>query len=150
LELTPSDAEVLKPLFVDLANRRALLRSPIGRPVEHAAYVQASVEQIRGQLVETRKLLDGGGDAAEWIDSMTRACRSYLDAVETYGPETDVAPNFEPALRELREFFRGAAVHFANDYNSVEARGLVKEMYEEDLRRLEAEMEHAGVGGAEA
>ena len=149
-EITPSEGEVLKPLFVDLANRRALLRSPIGRPVEHAAYVQASVEQIRGQLVETRKQLQGGGDAAEWIDSMTSACRAYLDAVETYGAEAEVAPNFEPALRELREFFRGAAVHFANDYNSVEARGLVKEMYEEDLRRLDAEMKHAGVGGAEA
>jgi hypothetical protein len=71
-EITPSEGEVLKPLFVDLANRRALLRSPIGRPVEHAAHVQASVEQIRGQLVETRKLLRGGGDAAEWIDSMDR------------------------------------------------------------------------------
>jgi hypothetical protein len=41
-------------------------------------------------------------------------------------------------------------VHFANEYNSVEARALVKEMYQEDLRRLEAEMEYAGVGGAEA
>lgn len=148
-EATPSDREVLRPLFVELSNRRALLHSAIGRPLQHVAYVGASVAQIRAQLVEARKQLQGGGDAAEWIDAMTRACRDYLDAVETYGGETDVTPNFEPALRELREFFRGAAMHFANEYNLFEARALVKEMYREDLRRLEAEMERAGVEGTE-
>jgi hypothetical protein len=102
------------------------------------------VAEIRAQLVEVRKQLKGGGDAAEWIDAMTKGCRAYLDAVETYGGQTDVAPNFEPALRELRDFFRDAAKHFANEYNLFEARTLVKEMYAEDLKRLEAEAERAG------
>lgn len=96
--------------------------------------------------METRKQLQSGGDAAEWVDALTKACRDYLDAVEQHTPpRDDVQLNFEPALRELRELFREAAVHFANEYKIAEARKLAQEMYREDLRRLEAEMEQAGL-----
>ena len=100
---------------------------------------------MRALLVQSRKGLKGGGDAAEWVDAMTKACRDYLDAVERAAHDEDIELNFEPALRELREFFRGAAVHFANDWDLFEARTLAKEMYREDLRRLEEEMEGTGL-----
>ena len=100
---------------------------------------------MRALLVQSRKGLKGGGDAAEWVDAMTKACRDYLDAVERAAHDEDIELNFEPALRELREFFRVAAVHFANDWDLFEARTLAKEMYREDLRRLEEEMERTGV-----
>jgi hypothetical protein len=145
LERVPGEREIMTPLFIELSNRRALLYAPGGRPLHHADYIRGSVEQIRAQLVETRKQLKGGGDAAEWLDAMTKACRDYLDAVEEFDHRSDLEPNFEPALRELREFFRGAAVHFANDYDLFEARKLAQEMYREDLQRLEAEMERAGL-----
>jgi hypothetical protein len=111
----------------------------------HGEYIRESVSEIRALLVDTRKALKGGGDAAEWVDAMTKACRDYLDAVEAAAHADDVEPNLEPALREPREFFRGAAVHFANDWELFEARKLAKEMYGEDLRRLEEEMEREGV-----
>jgi hypothetical protein len=145
LEQAFGEREVLAALFVELSNRRALLHAPSGRPVHHADYISYSVAEIRRELVESRKQLQGGGDAAEWVDAMTKACRDYLDAVEEYAQKDDVEPNFEPALRELREFVRSAAVHFANEYDLFEARKFAKEMYREDLRLLEEEMDRAGM-----
>lgn len=136
LERVPGEREVLAPLFIELTNRRALLYPPAGRPLAHAPYVQQSVSEIRKVLVDTRKQLQGGRDAAEWIDAMTKACRAYLDAVEQFDPEAEVEPKFEPALRELREFFRTAATHFRDDYGLDEAAAFVRETYEEDLQRL--------------
>ena len=67
---------------------------------------------------------------------MTKACRAYLDAVEEFDPEAEVEPKFEPALRELREFFRTAATHFRDNYGLDEAATFVRGTYEEDLQRL--------------
>jgi len=80
------------------------------------------------------------GDAAEWIDALTRACREYLDAVEEFDHEAGVEPRFEPALRELREFFRTVATHFRDDYGLDEAATFVTETYEEDLKRLQQQV----------
>ena len=96
-----------------------------------------SLQQIREELVKTRKQLEGGRDAAEWVDAMTKACRRFLDLAEAFDEEADFEPNFEPALRELREFIRSAAKHFGSDYDLQDARQLVNEMYEEDRGRLE-------------
>jgi hypothetical protein len=84
--------------------------------VAHAPYIRGSVAEIRGELVAVRKQLQGGRDAAEWIDAMTKACRTYLDAVEGFDYEAEVEPKFEPALRELRELFRTAGKHFRTHY----------------------------------
>ena len=104
----------------------------------------AAVQQIREELVKTRKQLEGGRDAAEWVDAMTKACRRFLDVAEAFDEEAHFEPNFEPALRELREFIRSAAKHFGSDYDLQEARQLVNEMYEEDRGRLEREMQREG------
>jgi hypothetical protein len=136
LERVPSEREVLPPLFIELSNRRALLYPPAGRPLSHAPYIQHSVSDIRRALVEARKQLQGGRDAAEWVDAMTKACRAYLDAVEEFEHEAEVEPKFEPALRELREFFRTAATHSRDDYGLHEAGAFVRETYQDDLERL--------------
>lgn len=140
LERVAGEREALAPLFIELSNRRALLYPPAGRPLAHADYIRSSVEQIREGLVNTRKQLQTGGDAAEWIDALTRACREYLDAVEEFDHEAGVEPRFEPALRELREFFRTVATHFRDDYGLDEAATFVTETYEEDLKRLQQQV----------
>jgi hypothetical protein len=136
------DKDVLRELFIFLNDRRALLYSPVGRPVHHFGYVRQSVQEIREELVSVRKRLRGD-DAEQFVDLMAKACRSYLSAaeeIEATGQDL-AAYNFEPALRELREFFREAAKHFRNKWNLDEAQQLVKEMYAEDKRHLDLEIE---------
>jgi hypothetical protein len=111
-----------------------LLYSPSGRPLHHAEYVRHSVSVIRAEVIETRTRVSGD-DAQAWLDSMAKACRSYLTAVDEIEPDKEY--NFEPALRELRD----AAKHFRTEYGLQEARQLVNEMYGEDVRRLELEAE---------
>jgi hypothetical protein len=140
----PDEREALVPLFIELSHRRALLHVPSSQ-ILSLEYIRTTVREMRKLLVQARMGLKGGGDAAEWVDSMTKACLDYLDAGERAAHADDVEPNLVPALRELREFFRGAAVHFANEWDLFEARNLVREMYREDLRRLEEEIQRAGV-----
>ncbi len=141
----PGDEEALAELFAFLSDRRALLYSPTGRPLHHAGYVTASIQQIREELLAIRKRLDGD-DAKAWVDAMAKACRTYLTAVDDIQArgEDPEAYNFETALRELREFFRDSAKHFRTKYGLSEAQQLVKEMYAEDRRRLETEIENEG------
>ena len=66
-----------------------------------------------------------------------------VDDIQARGEDPE-AYNFETALRELREFFRDSAKHFRTKYGLSEAQQLVKEMYAEDRRRLETEIENEG------
>jgi hypothetical protein len=143
-ERVPSDRAVLKPLFVELKDRRALLHHHV-RPPHQVPHVTASIREIRELLVEARKQLKAGTDAAEWVDAMAAACRAYLDAVETFdspdGPEVEDRYEFEPALREVRDFFRTAGEHVQAAYRLPEAREFVLMIYDYDRQQLDEQRE---------
>lgn len=139
-ERVPSDREILKPLFVELKDRRALLHHYV-RPPHQVPHVTESIRDIRALLVDTRKQLKAGTDAAEWVDAMAAACRAYLGAVETFdSPDRVEGPEryeFEPALREMRDFFRTAGEHVQAVYRLPEAREFVLMIYDYDREHLE-------------
>jgi hypothetical protein len=139
-ERVPSDREVLKPLFVELKDRRALLHHHV-RPPHQVPHVTGSIREIRALLVDTRKQLKAGTDAAVWVDAMPTACRAYLGAVEKFdsrdGLEGPERYGFEPALREVRDFFRTAGEHVQAVYRLPDARELVLMIYDYDRQHLE-------------
>jgi hypothetical protein len=119
------ERDQLHPLFVWLADRTLLLRGT--GAVKDINELYDKVDKIRGELTRTVQKL-GPRDVALWIDKLSDACQELLKetAKATRSPE---APDFGPAVDELREAFRESADRVAKAYDLPAARKLADRIH---------------------